>query len=132
MHTTPNYFQNTHTSHVSIPQQFTFNPFSTSKSHYDYNKTPTQKPYSHFGSPSLGKVSSNANTFLGNYFNTLMKTTKSLYDFGNFGITTQRTFSDNFNVNVDNNYLKRSYDIASYYVDSSNVNKTVKNGTNIK
>lgn len=110
------------------PQRFTFNPVSTSRSPYDFNQfsSPTPNPY--LITPDLVSVDPNENSFLGNYFNTLRKTTKSPYDFGNFGRTSQNPFNQNFNDNIDNNYLKRSYNLASFYSDSSNLNKTVVNG----
>lgn len=110
--------QNPYFPSITTTQRYIFSPVSSTRSPYDFNNFPTQKQYE--------------NSFLGNYFSTLRKTTKSPYDFANFGRTTQNPFSQNFNDHIDNNYLKRSYNIASYYSDSSNLNKTVVNGKHSK
>lgn len=112
---------------VTTPR-FVFSSVSTTRSPYDFNFFPTNKPSPFVSSPDVSRVNPNENFFLGNYFETLRKTTKSPYDFGNFGKTSPSPFVQIFNDNIDNNYLKRSYNVASYYSDSSNLNKSIVNG----
>nr|CAI5829210.1 unnamed protein product [Callosobruchus analis] len=110
-----NPYQNTFTSTSSPITRFSFKynfvPFSTTKSPYNFeNFAKTAK------SPSTS-------AFLKNVFSTRRATTKSPYDFANFGGSTESPYHDN----VNNNYLKRSYNDASYFTDSSNVNSTYAN-----
>ncbi|CAH1958565.1 unnamed protein product [Acanthoscelides obtectus] len=114
-----NPYQNTFTSTSAPITRFSFKynfvPFSTTKSPYNFeNFAKTAK------SPSTA-------SFLKNIFSTRRATTKSPYDFANFGISTESPYSISYHDNVNNNYLKRSYNDASYYTDSSNVNATYDN-----
>ncbi|XP_050296767.1 A disintegrin and metalloproteinase with thrombospondin motifs 1 isoform X2 [Anthonomus grandis grandis] len=70
------------------------------------------------------------NAYVGSYYAFLQKTTRSPYDFRDFGKkSTENPYSSSgfgYNDNINNNYLKRSYNVASYYVESSsNLNKTL-------
>ncbi|KAJ8923959.1 hypothetical protein NQ315_006735 [Exocentrus adspersus] len=110
--------------------KFTFKPlnlftFSTTKSPYDFKNF--GKVSTALTSPSTTNlpVSSTTiyttNPYIGTFYN-IRKTTKNPYDFGSFGKTTQSV-----NDNVNNNYLKRSYNDASYYSDS-NITQTIVTG----
>ncbi|XP_049826682.1 A disintegrin and metalloproteinase with thrombospondin motifs 16 isoform X2 [Aethina tumida] len=115
-------------------KSYTFKPFnyfsiSTTKSPYDFHnfgkEYTTQKPYTNNYYTTQNPYSptqSTSNPYVGNYFNVRRQTTKSPYDFADFGKqTTKNPYSLNYNDNINNNYLKRSYNAASYYSDSSNV-----------
>ncbi|CAH1121894.1 unnamed protein product [Ceutorhynchus assimilis] len=74
------------------------------------------------------------NPYIGNYYALIKQTTRSPYDFRDFGkkfsttTTTENPYGNvgfGYNDNINNNYLKRSYNAASYYGDSSTLNKTV-------
>ena len=98
--------------HHFTPSRFN-SPFSTTKSPYDFNSFArhftSQNPYqgtkSYFGQTT-------PNPYVGNYYQLRRQTTKSPYDFANFGRNTY---------DISNNDLKRSYNPASYFSDSSNV-----------
>lgn len=82
-------------------------PTYTTKSPYTFSYT-TKNPYG-------DNVSTTKNPYIGDYYILRSKTTKSPYDFGDFGRTTK-----NYHDNINNNYLKRSYNSASYFQASSN------------
>ncbi|ENN70262.1 hypothetical protein YQE_13045, partial [Dendroctonus ponderosae] len=85
----------------------------------------TRHPWGWFGNfqPSLATAS----PYLHNFFP--KQTTRSPYDFRDFGKkSTESPYNLGFgyNDNINNNYLKRSYNAASYFGDSSTFNnKTV-------
>lgn len=105
-----------YTTHPYNPTQPYYNPystppqrfyqFSTTKSPYDFNSFTRQNSHdpNYFGQTTT-------NPYVGNYYRLRLQTTKNPYDFANFGR----------NYDINNNDLKRSYNPANYYSDSSNV-----------
>ncbi|XP_008195683.1 A disintegrin and metalloproteinase with thrombospondin motifs like isoform X2 [Tribolium castaneum] len=111
-YTTPPYNPNPPSYNpYTTPRQFY--QFSTTKSPYDFNdfarqytsKNPYQTTESYYSQTT-------PNPYVGNYYQLRLQTTKNPYDFANFGRN---------NYDINNNYLKRSYNTANYYSDSSNV-----------
>ncbi|XP_017774534.1 PREDICTED: A disintegrin and metalloproteinase with thrombospondin motifs 1 isoform X2 [Nicrophorus vespilloides] len=112
-----------------------FQPFSisTTRSPYDFQhyfkqttSTTTRKPFYTTRTPytyttTTAKPNTTKNPYIGNYFLLKQKTTRNPYDFANFGKNYQTTNTANYNDNINNNYLKRSYNSASYFSDSSNI-----------
>lgn len=100
--------------------------FTTTRSPYNFKDFGVQysNPYSH--SPA---ISTTQNPFSNSFFSSFRRqTTKSPYDFADFGRTSKNPslYNLNFNDNINNNYLKRSYNTATFFSDSSSVrNKTV-------
>ncbi|KAJ8979462.1 hypothetical protein NQ317_002812 [Molorchus minor] len=121
---------------VSTTTRYTFRPlnlftFSTTKSPYDFKnfgKKSTTSPLPHTlpidyqTNPVSTYTTSTISPFLNSLNNFRRQTTKNPYDFANFGKMTQSQYADN-------NHLKRSYNAASYYTDSSNITETVLKGT---
>lgn len=108
--------------------KFSFPPFSTTRSPYNFDN---------FGRPSTTTTTTTTTTptpthsthfFGGNFFGFQRQTTKNPYDFGNFGKTTENPYNVKYSNDNINNYLKRSYNAASYYSDSSNISRTVVAG----
>ncbi|XP_018564553.1 A disintegrin and metalloproteinase with thrombospondin motifs 1 isoform X2 [Anoplophora glabripennis] len=120
-----------------LTTKFTYRPLNlvaitTTKSPYDFKN---------FGKPSTTLIASSTNTvqvnspytsttnrYVGNYYSIRRQTTKSPYDFGNFGKTTPNLYNVNDSDNVNNNYLKRSYNDSSYYSDGSDIRQTLVKG----
>lgn len=137
----PDFSSSTKTS-SQVPHRttkFTFRPFNlftvtTTKSPYDFKNfgksstTLTSSSTNNVQTNSLNPFTSTANPYVGNYYNIRRQTTKNPYDFGNFGKTTQSAYNVKENDNINNNYLKRSYNDASYYLDSSNLTRTIVKG----
>jgi hypothetical protein len=93
----------------TTPQRPGIYQFSTTKSPYDFNRfgpRTTKSPYQ-----TMKHQYTTPNPYVGNYYQLRQQTTKSPYDFANFGR----------NYDINSNYLKRSYNAANYYGDSSNV-----------
>ncbi|XP_068896312.1 A disintegrin and metalloproteinase with thrombospondin motifs like isoform X1 [Tenebrio molitor] len=93
----------------TTPQRPGIYQFSTTKSPYDFNRfgpRTTKSPYQ-----TTKHQYTTPNPYVGNYYQLRQQTTKSPYDFANFGR----------NYDINSNYLKRSYNAANYYGDSSNV-----------
>ncbi|KAG5896449.1 hypothetical protein JTB14_022528 [Gonioctena quinquepunctata] len=107
-------------------KRFTFPPISTTKSPYNYQNFEKQFTSSSPKTTSINSVGTTPNNpFFSNFFAFWRQTTKSPYDFGDFGKPLQNPYST---VNVDsvnNNYLKRSYSDASYFSDSGRVSDSV-------
>lgn len=121
---TPNYYDyTTHPYNPNPPPSYNpyttpqrppgFFQYSTTKSPYDFNnfanqyttKNPYQTTQNYYSQTT-------PNPYVGNYYQLIQQTTKNPYDFANFGRN---------NYDINNNYLKRSYNAANYYSDSSNV-----------
>lgn len=131
----PNLIQNQYTSSAQpyySTKKYYFQPITTTRSPYDFKNfgfTSSVNPYSTSNEPSTNSNSPNQNNpYINSFLNFRRQTTKNPYDFGNFGKTTQSPYNINYDDNINNNYLKRSYNIASYYSDSSNINQTFANG----
>lgn len=107
------------------PQNYYYNVYSTTKSPYNFENFGKQSTPGYY-SPTP----STKNPYVGNYYQLIQQTTKNPYDFGNFGQTTKNPYTVNYNDNINNNYLKRSYNTASYYSDSSNVRNVTANFNN--
>lgn len=109
------YSTTTQSVYSSQTSKYYFQPISTTKSPYDF------KNFGIISTSTTAQPSENTP-----YYFTKRSTTRNPYDFGNFGKTTPNNI--NFEDNINNNYLKRSYNVASYYSDSSNISKTIVNG----
>lgn len=85
---------------------------STTRSPYNFENFGQQ-----FTTQPVAQPQTTKNPYIGNYYQIIQQTTKNPYDFANFGQPPKSYYNEN----VNNNYLKRSYNTASYYSDSSNV-----------
>lgn len=109
------------------PPNYYYNVYSTTKSPYNFESFGKQSTSSYYGSE---QTPSTKNPYVGNYYQLIQQTTKSPYDFANFGQTTKNPYTMNYHDNINNNYLKRSYNSASYYGDSSNTRNVTANFNN--
>uniref|UniRef100_A0A1Y1MQZ3 Peptidase M12B domain-containing protein n=5 Tax=Photinus pyralis TaxID=7054 RepID=A0A1Y1MQZ3_PHOPY len=119
--------ETTQTPYVTSPKTYTtskpfFFSFSTSKpqthfsKYFHTTKSITSRTYSH----QTNGISTTHNPYVGKFYELQKQTTINPYDFANFA----KRYQD-----INNNYLKRSYNVASYY-DSSNVQNTQTNPQN--
>lgn len=109
------------------PPSYTFQPFSTTKSPYNFNsfspQVTTKSPFNSnsFFYSTTTKAPINppptSNPYVGNYYFLKQQTTINPYNFANFGKPTNSPAIDEIN----NNHIKRSYVASNYFVDSSNV-----------
>ncbi|RZC33117.1 venom metalloproteinase 3, partial [Asbolus verrucosus] len=117
-YTTPPYYRSenptpyypTQSPYTTSYKPFGFHRFSTTRSPYDFKhfgqQYTTKSPYQ---TSKTYHSQTTPNPYVGNYYQLRQQTTKNPYDFANFGR----------NYDINNNYLKRSYNAASYYSDSS-------------
>ncbi|KAF5308591.1 hypothetical protein FQR65_LT06139, partial [Abscondita terminalis] len=108
----------TYTSKTYTTSKPFFFSFSTTPSFIDkfFRTTKSPTTYRTF-SHHTNSPSSTSNPFVGKFYELQKQTTKNPYDFANFA----KHYQD-----INNNYLKRSYNVASYY-DSSNIQNTNSN-----
>lgn len=109
----------------STKNYISFKPFSISTTRSPYNFENFAQQYNtqtNYYPPQQQQQQTTKNPYVGNYYQIIQQTTKNPYDFANFG--------KNYHDNVNNNYLKRSYNAASYYSDSSNVRNVTANFNN--
>ncbi|KAI4467676.1 adam a disintegrin and metalloprotease domain [Holotrichia oblita] len=101
---------------------------STTKSPYDFQrfnqKSFSSTPYNNLYTTSTAKAivtitSSTINPYIGNYYQLRQRTTKSPYDFADFGKNFKNTNSDNDD-SLNRNYLKRSYVSDSFFQETNN------------
>lgn len=144
--TTENYNNNYNTQRLQqqflntkTPQLYTFQPFSTTKSPYNFQNfgsqftVTTKNPFSnnnYFFStsstttqtpPTIPPFQSTINPYVGNYYFLKQQTTVNPYNFANFGNFAKTRNNPESIDEINNNHLKRSYVASSYFVDSSNV-----------
>nr|XP_022907293.1 A disintegrin and metalloproteinase with thrombospondin motifs 16 isoform X1 [Onthophagus taurus]XP_022907294.1 A disintegrin and metalloproteinase with thrombospondin motifs 16 isoform X1 [Onthophagus taurus] len=110
------------TTTTSPPSSFKYSPFSifnfsTTRSPYDFQRfssissSSSRPPPSLITPSNIISASSTLNPYIGNYYLFKQRTTKSPYDFANFGKVSQPTGDGG---NLNRNHLKRSYDATSY------------------
>ncbi|KAF2881189.1 hypothetical protein ILUMI_25014, partial [Ignelater luminosus] len=123
--------------YYTTPQPYTtksvnYYSISTTKSYFNFqnygSQSTTKSPYSFQSYQRQETTPQNVynnqqqqhttkNPYIGDYYRLRKLTTKNPYDFASFA----KGFQD-----INNNYLKRSYNVASYY-DSSNVRNRTTN-----
>ncbi|KRT84676.1 hypothetical protein AMK59_1687 [Oryctes borbonicus] len=107
---------------------------SNTKSPYDFQhftNRPVTQIYDNLHTISTTKVtvatiSSTLNPYIGNYYELRQRTTKSPYNFADFGKHLKNTNIENDD-NLNKNYLKRSYVSDNFFMESNNS----KNSTEI-
>ncbi|KAK9685484.1 ADAMTS cysteine-rich domain 2 [Popillia japonica] len=101
---------------------------STTKSPYDFqrfnHKSFSSTPYNNLYTTSTAKTivtitSSTINPYIGNYYQLRHRTTKSPYNFADFGKNFKNTNVDNDD-SLNRNYLKRSYVSDSFFMETNN------------
>ncbi|XP_044263174.1 venom metalloproteinase 3 isoform X2 [Tribolium madens] len=117
---TPNYYD--YTTPPYNPNPPSYNPYTTPKQFYQFSTTKSPYNFNNFARQYTSKnpyqtthtyySQTTPNPYVGNYYQLRLQTTKNPYDFANFGRN---------NYDINNNYLKRSYNTANYYSDSSNI-----------
>ncbi|GJQ78637.1 hypothetical protein Trydic_g11742 [Trypoxylus dichotomus] len=123
---TPNPLSLRTTSLSSTSRPISSFSVSITKSPYDFQyftNRPVTQIYDNLHTTSTTKVivatiSSTLNPYVGNYYELRQRTTKSPYDFADFGKHFKNTNIENDD-NLNKNYLKRSYVSDNFFMESN-------------